>query len=54
VPGHHLGLDERVSLMADVERLFGRDVDLLTAPVRRASLAQRISRDGVVLYDTAR
>jgi hypothetical protein len=53
-PGHHLGLDERVSLMADVERLFGRDVDLLTAPVRRASLARRISRDGVVLYDTAR
>lgn len=54
VPGHHLGLDERVSLMADVDRLFGRDVDLLTAPVRRASLAQRISRDGVVLYDAAR
>ena len=54
VPGHHLGLEERVSLMADVDRLFGRDVDLLTAPVRRASLAQRISRDGVVLYDAAR
>ena len=54
VPGHRLGLDERVSLTADAERLFGRDVDLLTAPVRRASLAQRISRDGVVLYDAAR
>jgi predicted nucleotidyltransferase len=54
VPGHHLGLDERVSLMADVERLFDRDVDLLTAPVRRVSLAHRISRDGVVLYDAAR
>ncbi len=54
VAGHHLGLDERVNLMADMDRLFGRDVDLLTAPVRRASLAQRISRDGVVLHDTAR
>jgi predicted nucleotidyltransferase len=54
VPGHHLGLDERVGLMADVERLFGRDVDLLTTPVRRSSLAQRIGRDGVVLYDAAR
>lgn len=54
VPGRHLGLDDRVSLMAESERLFGRDVDLLIAPVRRASLAQRISRDGVVLYDAAR
>jgi hypothetical protein len=54
VPGHHLGLDERVGLMVDADRLFGRDVDLLTAPVRRASVAQRISRDGVVLYDAAR
>ena len=54
VPGHHLGLDERVGLIADAERLLGRDVDLVTAPVRRASLAQRISRDGVVLYDAAR
>ncbi len=53
-PGHHLGLDERVDLMADVERLFGRDIDLLVAPVRRPSLAQRIGRDGVVLYDAAR
>jgi predicted nucleotidyltransferase len=54
LPGHHLSLDERVSLLADAERLFGRDVDVLTAPVRRASLAHRISRDGVVLYDAAR
>lgn len=53
VPGRHLGLDERVRLMADMERLFGRDVDLLTGPVRRAALAHRISRDGVVLYDAA-
>ena len=54
VPGRKLGLNERVGLMADAERLFGRDVDVLMAPVRRASLAQRISRDGVVLYDAAR
>jgi len=54
VPGRHLGLDERVSLMAEAERLFGRDVDLVMAPVRRASLAQRIGRHGVVLYDAAR
>jgi predicted nucleotidyltransferase len=54
VTGHHLGVNERIGLMADAERLFGRDVDVLTAPVRRASLAQRISRDGVMLYDAAR
>ena len=54
VPGRRLGLDERVSLIADAERLFGRDIDLLTAPVRRAALAERISRDGVVVYDAAR
>lgn len=54
IPGHRLGLEERVSLTAAVERLFGRDVDLLTAPVRRPSLAERISRDAVVLYDAAR
>lgn len=54
VPGRHLGLSERVRLNADAERLFGRDVDLLTAPVRRSSLAERIDREGVVLYDAAR
>ena len=54
LPGHRLGLDERVSLIVEAEKVFGRDVDLLTAPVRRASLAQRITRDGVVLYDAAR
>jgi len=53
-PGRRLGLSKRVSLNADVEQLFGRDVDLLTAPVRRSSLAERIDRDGVVLYDAAR
>lgn len=53
-PGHELGLSERVDLLADAERLFGRDVDLLTAPVRRSSLADRVMREGVVLYDAAR
>ena len=54
LPGHRLGLSERVGLMADAEQLFGRDVDLLMAPVRRAALARHISRDGVVLYDATR
>ena len=54
LPGHRPGLSERVGLMADAERLFGRDVDVLTAPVRRAALAQQISRDGVVVYDATR
>jgi predicted nucleotidyltransferase/DNA-binding transcriptional ArsR family regulator len=52
--GRRLSLTERVSLNADADRLFGRDVDLLMAPVRRSSLAERIDRDGVVLYDAAR
>jgi predicted nucleotidyltransferase len=54
MPGRRLGLAERVGLMADAEQLFGRDVDLVTAPVGRKSLADRIGRDGVVLYDAAR
>ncbi|MEX1171431.1 MAG: nucleotidyltransferase domain-containing protein, partial [Chloroflexota bacterium] len=49
--GRELGLAERVGLIGDAERLFGRDVDLLIAPVRRISLAERTRRDGVVLYD---
>lgn len=52
--GRRLGLAERISLAVDADRLFGRDVDLLFAPVRRASLAERIDRDGVVLYDASR
>ena len=52
--GRHLSLTERVGLNADADQLFGRDVDLLVAPVRRSSLAERIDRDGVVLYDAAR
>ncbi len=53
-PGASLTLAERVSLIVDVERLFARDVDLLTAQPRRAAVAERISRDAVVLYDAAR
>ena len=53
-PGHALGLRERVDLIVETERLFGRDVDLLAAPVRRPSLAARIAREAVVLYDAAR
>jgi predicted nucleotidyltransferase len=53
-PGNRLGLKERVGFIVDAERLFGRDVDLLTAPVGRPLLAERIDRDGVVLYDAAR
>jgi uncharacterized protein len=52
--GRHLSLTQRVGLNADADRLFGRDVDLLVAPVHRPSLAERIDRDGVVLYDAAR
>ncbi|OGO57419.1 MAG: hypothetical protein A2Z32_04110 [Chloroflexi bacterium RBG_16_69_14] len=52
--GGHLGLADRVGLIVDAERLFGRDVDITTTPVRRASLAQRIDREGVVLFDAAR
>lgn len=53
-PGKRLGLAQRVGLMADAEQLFGRDVDLVTAPIGRASLANQISRHGVVLYDATR
>jgi predicted nucleotidyltransferase len=52
--GHAPGLRARVELIADAEELFGRDVDLLTAPVGRPSLAARIAREAVVLYDAAR
>ncbi len=54
MPGRRLGLSERIGLMTDAEHLFGRDVDLVTVPVGRTSLANRIKRDGVVLYDAAR
>ena len=54
VPGRRLGLAERVGLMKDAARLFDRDVDLVTAPMGRTSFANRIMRDGVVLYDAAR
>ena len=54
ISGRHLGLHERVGLITEAERLFGRDVDLRIAPTRPSSLAQQVSRDGVVLYDAAR
>jgi len=53
-PGHLLSVGDRVRLWVEAESLFGRDVDIVTAPVRRRSLADRIKRDGVVLYDAAR
>ena len=52
--GHAPGLRARVEMIADAEDLFGRDVDLLTAPVGRPALAARIAREAVVLYDAAR
>jgi predicted nucleotidyltransferase len=52
--GYAPGLRARVEMIADAEDLFGRDVDLLTAPVGRPSLAARIAREAVVLYDAAR
>jgi hypothetical protein len=54
IPGRHMGLSRRVGLITDAERLFGRDVDLVTAPVGRKSLYDLIGRDAVVLYDAAR
>ncbi len=54
VPGHARGLRERVDLIVEAERLFGRDVDIIAAPVRRASLAARIAREAVVLHDATR
>lgn len=53
-PGYLLSVGDRVRLWVEAESLFGRDVDIVTAPVRRRSLADRIKRDGVVLYDAAR
>lgn len=53
-PGRRLGLDDRIDLIVDAERALGRDVDLLVAPIRRVSLAERVGREGVVLYDAAR
>ena len=50
-PGRRLDLGDRIDITVEAERLFGRDVDLLTSPIRRPSLAERVRRDGVVLYD---
>lgn len=53
IPGHRLGLRQRAELAADVETLFERDVDLLAAGEVRPALAERIAREGVVLYGPA-
>ena len=51
--GRAVGLRETVELIAEAERLFGRDVDLVTAPVRTRAFAERIAKDGVVLYESS-
>jgi len=53
VPGHRLGLRERVALAADAETLFERDVDLVAAGEARPALAERIAREGVILHGPA-
>lgn len=52
-PGRHLGLRQRVDFLAEAERLFERDVDLVAQGEARPSLADRIAREGVVLYGPA-
>jgi hypothetical protein len=51
--GRRIGLLERVDVIADAERLFDRDVDLVAGPITRRALAERIDQDGVVLFDAA-
>jgi predicted nucleotidyltransferase len=51
--GRRIGLLERVDVIADAERLFDRDVDLVAGPITRRALAERIDQDGVVLCDAA-
>jgi predicted nucleotidyltransferase/DNA-binding transcriptional ArsR family regulator len=53
IPGHRLGLRQRAALAADAETLFERDVDLVAAGEVRPALAERIAREGVVLYGPA-
>lgn len=53
LPGHRLGLRQRAALIADVETLFARDVDLVASDEVRPALAGRIARDGVVLHGPA-
>jgi uncharacterized protein len=53
VPGHRLGLRQRAALVADAETLFERDVDLVAAGEAGPALAERIGREGVVIYGPA-
>lgn len=53
LPGHRFGLRQRAALVADVETLFERDVDLVAAGEARPALAERIAREGVVLHGPA-
>jgi predicted nucleotidyltransferase len=48
-----IGLRNRINMIVEAERLFGRDVDIVMTPITRPALAERIERDGVVLYDSA-
>jgi uncharacterized protein len=52
-PGRPFGLRQRAALVADAERLFGRDVDLVAAGEAAPELAARIAREGVVLHGPA-
>ena len=52
-PGRTLSVGDRARLTAEAEHLFGRDVDVVIAPVRGTALAARIRRDGVVVHDAA-
>ncbi len=53
-PGLRFGLRQRAALMADAELLFGRDVDLVAAGEVAPALAERIAREGVVLFGHAK
>ena len=53
VAGHRIGLRQRAALVADAERLFERDVDIVAAGEVRPALAERIAREGVVLHGPA-
>ncbi len=53
VAGRRIGLRQRAALVADAERLFDRDVDIVAAGEVRPALAARIAREGVVLHGPA-
>jgi predicted nucleotidyltransferase/biotin operon repressor len=53
-PGRLGSVGERARFIAEAETIFGRDVDLVMSPPRNDSLAGRVKREGVTLYDAAR